>query len=319
MLIISAILLLILGFLLLIKGADLLVDGASSLAKTLNVSEIAIGLTIVAFGTSTPELIVNVFASFNGNSDIVFGNIIGSNLFNILMILGVSGIIRVLTIQNNTVWKEIPFALIGVIILLFLQNDFFSIESKFILSRFDGIILLIFFLIFLIYVFLISKNGPECDHPVKVFPFYKTLLLIIIGFTGLILGGKLVVDNATIIAKIFLLSEKFIALTIIAIGTSLPELATSVVAAKKGRTDIAVGNIVGSNIFNIFAILGLSAVIKPVIYNPTLNIDMYVLLFVTILLLVFMFTGKTKKIDKWEACVFIFIYVVYSIYLAYRN
>jgi cation:H+ antiporter len=313
------IILLLLGFVLLIKSADWLVDGASALAKKNNVSDLAIGLTIVAFGTSAPELVVNIFAALQSHDDIVFGNIIGSNNFNLFMILGIAGLIIPLAVQHSTVWKEIPFSLIAVVILFLLTTTLFG-EGNIILSRIDGIILLLFFAGFLFYVFKQLKSDPDdlkIEH--KQMSNGKIWLLIIIGLGGLVGGGRLVVTNAVEMATALGVSQKIIGLTIVAMGTSLPELATSVVAALKKNNDIAVGNIIGSNIFNIFLILGLSSVLNPVEYNPGFNTDMILLVAGTVLLFLTMFTGKKKKLDRWEAALLLTIYVAYTVFLIMKE
>lgn len=308
------ILFLILGFVILIKGADWLVEGGSALARKYKVSELAIGLTIVAFGTSMPELVVNTFSAYDGHADIVFGNIIGSNIFNLFAILGVAGLISPLVVQSSTVWKEIPFSLFAAIVLFVLVNPFFTDST--VLSRIDGVILLVFFSFFLYYVFRqmrrdvsIGKVHREEFSKLKIWSF------IILGLGLLIGGGRLVVVNAVSIAHTMGISETVIGLTIVAIGTSLPELATSVVAAYKKNNDIAVGNIIGSNIFNIFLILGVSSLIRPVDYNMSFNIGIYLLSAGTVLLFIAMFSGKKKKLDRWEAAILLLIYIGYTIYL----
>ena len=310
-----SLILLIVGFLLLIKGADFLVDGSSSLASKLNVSQIVIGLTIVAFGTSTPELIVNVFAATEGSSDVGFGNIVGSNIINILLILGVAALISPIQTQKNTVWKEIPFALLGALILLVMCNDILFKTTPELISTGDGIILLFFFAIFIVYVFAISKVETENKVEVKSFSSIKIFILIISGLAGLLIGGKLVVDNAVFMAVNFGISERVIGLTVVAMGTSLPELFTSAVAAKKGKADIAVGNIVGSNIFNVFFVLALTAIISPVPFKPAMNIDLLVMTLASLFLFFTMFTGEKRKIDRWEAILFLIIYLCYTTWL----
>lgn len=309
--------LLTLGLILVIKGADLLVDGATFLAKRFNISELAVGLTIVAFGTSAPELVVNSFASYKGHYDIVFSNVIGSNNFNLFIVLGIAGLIYPLRVQHSTVWKEIPISFFAIICIFILSNSFISNNQ--ILSRLDGIILIILFFAFLYYVYLQLKSKPEDINnniiEVSNKAVWKIVLLIISGLIGLILGGKLVVDNAITLAEIFGMSQKLIGLTIVAIGTSLPELATSVVAAVKKNNDIAVGNIIGSNIFNLFLILGVSSLINPIEYNLTFNTDLYVLAGGTILLFAYMFTGKKVKLDRWEAIMLLAIYISYTIWI----
>jgi cation:H+ antiporter len=310
-----SILILLLGFLVLIKGADWLVDGASVLAKKYNISDLAIGLTIVAFGTSAPELVVNLIASYNHHSEIVYGNVIGSNNFNLFAILGIAGLITPLIVSSSSVWKEIPISFFAIILMFILSNDFLSTDGQE-LSRIDGIILLLMFGLFLLYVYKQLKTDPTQQQVAyKPYSNLKIGFLILIGLTSLILGGRLVVSQAIEIAEAFGLSEKIIGLTIIAAGTSLPELATSVVAALKKNIDIAVGNIIGSNIFNIFLILGASAVIRPIPYNNLFNTDMYLLAFGTLLLFIAMFTGTKRKLDRWEAAILLLIFIGYTAYL----
>jgi len=247
--------------------------------------------------------------------DIVFGNIIGSNNFNLFIILGLSGLIIPLTVQSSTVWKEIPYSLFAAIILLFLANNYFLGGGTGI-SRIDAVILLVLFAAFLYYVATQLKSEPESElAPVKDYTPLKIWTLILLGLGGLILGGKLVVDNAVSMAESLGVSEKIIGLTIVAAGTSLPELATSVVAAYRKNTDIAIGNIIGSNIFNIFLILGVSGLIRPLDFNPTFNTDIYILLAGTVFLFIAMFTGKKKKLDRWEAFLLLASYLLYTGYL----
>lgn len=315
---VAQILLLILGFVILIKGADWLVDGGSALARRYKISELAIGLTIVAFGTSMPELVVNTFAAYQSHADIVFGNIIGSNIFNLFAILGIAGLISPLIVQSSTVWKEIPISFFAALLLFFLANSFFS-ENE-ILSRIDGIILIVFFGLFLYYVFLQMKNDITLlDTNRKELSSFKIGLLIFLGLAFLIIGGRLVVVNAVEIANALGISQTIIGLTIVAAGTSLPELATSVVAAIKKNNDIAVGNIIGSNIFNIFFILGISALIRPVDYNIKFNYDLYLLGAGTLLVFLAMFSGMRKKLDRWEAGILLLIYIGYTVLLIYRE
>jgi len=309
---ISPILWLLFGLILLIKGADWLVNGASSLAKKFNVSDLAIGLTIVAFGTSAPELVVNVIGSLEGHHEIIFANVIGSNNFNLLVILGISGLITPLVVQSSTVWKEIPLSLFAAVLLFFLANDFWSPDT-FLVSRVDGFIFLALFCAFLFYVYKQLSSDPadvKVDH--KPMSPQKIWGLIIVGLAGLVMGGQLVVANAIEIATALGISEKIIGLTIIAAGTSLPELATSIVAASKKNVDIAVGNIIGSNIFNIFLILGISSLVQPIQYSPSFNSELYLLAGGTLLLFIGMFTGGKKKLDRWEAGVLLIIFIVYT-------
>ena len=310
----TQILLLALGFGVLIKGADWLVDGAAVLARKYNISELAIGLTIVAFGTSMPELVVNTFAAYQSHSDIVFGNIIGSNIINLFLILGITGIIAPIKVQSSTVWKEIPLSLFAALLLFFLVNSFFTGNKM--LSRMDGIILLMFFFFFLYYVFRQLKNetiSPEINP--KEFPNLKIWVYIFLGFVFLIVGGRLVVVNSVKIADGLGISQSIIGLTIVAAGTSLPELATSAVAAMKRNNDIAVGNIIGSNIFNIFFILGISALVRPIEYAIRFNYDLYFLGLGTLFLFIAMFSGKKRKLDRWEAAILLLLYIGYTILL----
>ena len=308
-----SILFLLIGFVILIKGADFLIDGASSIAKKLSISEMAIGLTIVAFGTSAPELIVNIFASIGGHYEITFGNILGSNIFNILMVLGVAGIISTIVVQRNTILKEIPFLLAATLLVfgLSLWNSD--------LSLLDGIILLLFLLIFFIYVIGFLKAKPLLGSDIKERSYAVTFLMMISGIIGLFFGGKFVVDNAVKIATQFGVSQKFIGLTIVALGTSLPELVTSVLAIKKGRNDLAIGNVIGSNLFNILLVLGVSSIISPIHYDITLNIDFIFLCVITIMLFTTMFVGKKHKLTKIEAVFFVILYFVYLIFLFVRK
>jgi len=310
-----SILLLLIGLVLLVKGADWLVDGASVLAKKRNVSDLAIGLTIVAFGTSAPELVVNAVAASGNYPDIVFGNVIGSNNFNLFIILGISGLIIPLSVQSSTVWKEIPFSFFAAIILFLLANAYLFSGNP-LLSRWDGVILLVCFVAFLYYVATQLKSDPEAEQvEAKDYSSLKIWTLILVGLIGLVGGGKLVVDNAVSMAQTLGVSEKIIGLTIVAAGTSLPELATSVVAAMRKNTDIAIGNIVGSNIFNLFLILGVSSLIRPLAYNISFNTDLYILGAGTIFLFLAMFTGKRQKLDRWEALILLTSYLLYTGYL----
>jgi cation:H+ antiporter len=308
-------LLLIVGFALLIIGADWLVKGASSLAKRYNVSDLAIGLTIVAFGTSAPELVVNIVASFQDHQDIVFGNIIGSNNFNLFVILGIAGLITPLIVQSSTVWKEIPISFIAIVVLFFMGNDFI-LGDKQTLTRIDGIVLLVLFAFFLIYVYWQLKS-THIQQKVegKSYSLLKITGLITIGLIGLVFGGNLIVSSSVKVATALGISEKIISLTIVAIGTSLPELATSVVAAIRKNVDIAVGNIIGSNIFNIFLILGVGSIVRPLEYNRAFNTDLYLLAIGTFILFLAMFTGRKKILDRWESIVLLSIYVGYTAYL----
>ena len=311
----------IVGFFLLIKGADCLVDGAVSIAKKLKIPSIVVGLTIVAFGTSSPELIVNIFASCSGNTEIAIGNILGSNTSNILLILGLSAIVYPLVTKKNTIWKEIPLSLLAAILLGIMASDTLIDGSSFSgLTRIDGLILLSFFVIFFYYIIEISKNGQEdFNLDIKQLGYLRSILYIIGGLFCLVLGGKWIVDGAIKIAEVCNVNQSLIGLTIVAVGTSLPELATSVVAAYKKQTDIAVGNIVGSNIFNIFFILGISAIIRPLPFMENFRIDIFMTIFASLLLFIVMFVGKKHIIERWQGTFMIFVYVMYVVFLIIRK
>lgn len=319
------VILLVIGFVLVIKGADFLVEGSSSLAKKLNISDLVIGLTIVSFGTSMPELIVSLISAYNGSTQIAIGNILGSNIANILLILGVTAVIYPVTVSKSTVLKEIPFSLLAVIVLAILANDFFFQSDAVFngINMADGLIFLLFFAIFMYYVFEISRTKSfkdeekkqEDEEEIVVMSNSKSSLFIVGGLIGLFLGGKWVVDSAVTIATSFGLSEAFIGLTIIAIGTSLPELVTSAVAALKKKADIAVGNVVGSNIFNIFWILGATSMVKSLPFSQENVLDVFAVILATLVLLLFMFTGKKNKLDRWEGVVMLALYLGYITYL----
>lgn len=317
--------LLIIGFIVLIKAADFLVDGAASIAKRFGITPLVIGLTVVAFGTSAPELVVNIIASFQGNTDIAIGNILGSNIANILLILGLAALIYPITVKSDTVWKEIPFSLVAVAVLFFAANDLIldgiSMQQ---LSRSDGFTILCIFAIFMAYILTVAKKKflepvPEEEH-IKDRPMGLAFTMVLLGVIGLTLGGKWIVDGAVFFALQFGLSEAFIGLTLVAVGTSLPELATAIVAARKKQSDMVIGNVVGSNIFNILWILGLSAVIQPLPFSDALNQDIIVVMAVTFLLFGILIAGGQKNaIKRWHGGVFIGFYVVYIVYLIYRG
>lgn len=314
-----AIVALLAGLFVLIVGAEYMVRGASSLAKKWGVSSLVIGLTIVAFGTSAPELIVNIFSAIKGSTDLAIGNVVGSNISNILLILGLTALLVPIRVQRSTIFKEIPFALLAVVVLFVLANDkLFGGQLNDIVSRGDGIILMCFFAIFMYYVVSIARSG-EVSEKVKVYSTGLSWLFTLLGMVGLFLGGKLLVDNAIILARIAGMSEGLIGLTIVAIGTSLPELVTSIIAAKKGQDDIAVGNIAGSNIFNVFWILGLTGTILPLPFSSMLNSDVLMAVAATAMLFVAMFVGNRGKLDRWQGGIFMATYVAYIGYLILRG
>jgi cation:H+ antiporter len=309
--------LLAVGFAILIYGANLLVNSASALADSLNIPKIVIGLTVVAFGTSAPELVVNVFAALQNSPGIALGNVAGSNLFNIMVILGVSAIVYPLVVKSNTTWVEIPLCLLSAVLLIIFANDaILDHGNKSEISRSDGILLLLFFVIFIYYNLQLAKKGDVSDDlGIKKIGRLKAGLLILAGLVLLVAGGRMIVFSALQLAENFGISQRIIALTIISAGTSLPELATSVVAAARKNTDIAIGNIVGSNIFNVFLVLGATAVIRPVSLPTGANIDLLLNIAVSLMLFVFIFTGKGRRIDRWEGVIFIVLYAGYLGYL----
>ncbi|MFO7622691.1 MAG: calcium/sodium antiporter [Bacteroidales bacterium] len=311
-------LLFILGFVILITGANMLIDGSASIARKLSISNIAIGLTVVAFGTSAPEFIVSFFATLKGNTDLAIGNILGSNIANILLVLGISAIIYPIAVQRNTVLKEIPFSLLAVLLLGVTANDIlFDREATSVISRIDGLVFLLFLVIFITYTFGISKlkeNGEDANE-VKNYGYFKSAAFILIGLVFLVLGGKWIVDGAVRIAEQFNVSQSLIGLTVIAVGTSLPELATSVVAAFKKQTDIAIGNIVGSNVLNILWILGFNALIRPLPLNPASNIDILMTIFASLILFISMYISKKHVIERWQGIVMVVIYFIYVVFL----
>ena len=313
----------VIGFVLLIKGADFLVNGASSLAKRFNVSDIAIGLTVVAMGTSAPELVVNIISGSEGHDGVVFGNIIGSNIFNIFLILGISAMIYPLTVQQNALWKEVPYSLFVAIMFFLLVNEGLPSEetTNASLSQVDGIILLALFVVFIIYIFMNLKRHPDEAEgkDVIIFGSGKTTIMIVLGITGLVFGGQLIVDYAVRLARIWHMDDKLIGLTIISAGTSLPELATSAVAAFQKKSDLAVGNIVGSNIFNLLLVLGITAVVnEPLEYDTGLNMDLYIMIAGILMIFVFMFTLNKNKLDRSEGLVYLLCYIGYFIYILQR-
>ena len=311
---IISILLLIVGFVLLIKGADIFVDGASSTALNLKVSKMVIGLTIVAFGTSAPEFAVSIKALLSGSSDIVLGNVVGSNILNILLILGISSLFSSMVVKDNTVKKEIPLTILFSVLLTVLSFDnVFDKNVQNVITRTDGFVILIFFIVFIYYLASIAKNNKE-ENEEAPYKIGKSLLFVLIGLVGIVAGSNLVVDNASAIAKALNVSEKMISLTIVAFGTSLPELVTSVQAARKHENDIAIGNIIGSNIFNIGIVIGLPCALIGNINVGTFNyIDMFTMIGAAILL--FLLTFKKRKLDKGEGLIMLLIFIVYYGYV----
>lgn len=308
---------LVLGLIVLIKGADLLVDGAVSIARRLRVPDLVIGLTVVAFGTSSPELFVNLLAAYEGNTDIAVGNILGSNIANIFLILGVCALIHPLSVARGMVWKGIPFNLLAVVVLgLIVNGPLLDGAGDSVINRSDGLVLLCFFIIFLYYSFAVAAEVPGLDAhtPTRQHRLSVALLLTAVGLAGLSLGGKWIVDGASAIALQMGMSQVVVGLTIVAVGTSLPELAASAVAVRRGNVEIAVGNVVGSNIFNIFLVLGIGATVKSMPFPVGGNLDILAVVFASLLLFLFMFTGMRRSLDRWEGAIFVLMYAAYITY-----
>ena len=313
-----SIVLLIIGFVVLIKGADIFVDGASSLARNFKLSTMLIGLTIVAFGTSAPEFAVSIKSLISGSGDIVLGNVIGSNILNILLIIGISSTIHHLTVKNNTVKKELPITLlISSLLIVLMSDNLFDSNMANNFTRGDGIALLLFFMVFIYYLISMMRNKVDKDEEEQPkYSIKKSILYTLIGIAGIILGSNLVVENASAIAKILGVSERMISLTIVAFGTSLPELVTSVIATKKGEYDIAIGNVVGSNIFNIGIVLGLPIAIFGGISEISFSYIDLIALFLSALLL-FIFSFNDRKITKKEGILMLIIFVIYYSYVIF--
>lgn len=316
----------VLGFVLLIKGADWLVDAAGTLARRFGISDLIVGLTVVSFGTSLPELMVNLLASFNGSADIAIGNIFGSNIANILLILGASALVAKLPVQRDTVISEIPFSLMAALLVGFLANTnlFHGPSQTLMLDRSEGFMILFFFILFMAYIVEMALKGrdatlPHYHSPNLQEPWLKQVLIMLAGIVALFLGGRWVVDGAVEIATMFGMSEAFIGLTIIAIGTSLPELITSMVAAYRGSTDIAVGNVVGSNIFNLLWVLGLSAVIRPLPFSVPSNFDILMIIGSSTLLLMAFVINRKFEISRFIGFLFLAIYTGYMVFLVQRG
>lgn len=314
----------VLGFFVLVKGADFLIDGSSAIARRFGVSRLIIGLTIVAFGTSMPELVINVMAALSGNTDIAFGNVVGSNLANILLILGAMAIIAPPRMDRINVWRDLPFSFLVTGALIVLANDMVIDASELsLLTRSDGIILLGFFAVFLYTMLLVflrrRKDKPSLESPEAQLGWGRMFGMIVLGVVGLYVGGVWIVDGAVAIARAFGLTEFVIAASIIAVGTSVPELATSLRAALRKDTELAVGNIIGSNIFNILTVLAIAAVISPVTVPAGINTDLFILLSATGLLFLFNFTGRRYVFKRMQGVVFVVLYILYLGFLFIRG
>lgn len=326
--------LLLLGFILLVKGADYFVDGSSSIAKKLKIPSLIIGLTIVAFGTSAPEAAVSITASMNGQNGMAIGNVIGSNIFNLLMVIGASGIIKPLLVEKSMLSKEFPFTLlISILLVVFCADTFLFDKSINTIGRIDGLILLALFAVFL-YSLIHSalknrkENISELETSIDIEvadvdvvaveknnSMIKSILISIVGIAAIILGGNLVVNSASSIASSFGVSDQLIGLTIVSIGTSLPEFVTSIIAARKGESDLALGNVIGSNIFNILFVIGASAIISPMTVDPKLLIDGAIMILSTIL--VYFYSFRKNNISKFESLSLLILYFGYMGYLIF--
>jgi len=306
---------LIIGFVVLIKGADVFVDGASSIALNCKLSKMLIGLTIVAFGTSAPEFAVSVKSIISNNSDMVLGNVIGSNILNILLIIGICSIIKPIGVKNNTVRKELPIVMLFSTLLFFLIKDDLFVNSVNMINRNDGFVIILFFAIFVYYLISIMRNKKDEDSDdMAKYGMVKSIIFTVLGIVCIILGSNVVVDSASSIATMMGVSQKMIALTIVAFGTSLPELVTSIVSTKKGEQEILVGNIVGSNIFNIGIVLGVPVALFGGIQAIGFNIiDLVTMIIAAILL--FVFSYKDNKITKFEGMILLSIFVIYYTYV----
>ena len=308
---------LVAGFFALIKGADIFVDGSAALARNFKVPALIIGLTIVALGTSAPELAVSTSAALQGSNEIALSNVVGSNIFNLLVVLGVCALIYPVPVDKEILKRDFPLSIVSVVFVLFTISGAMIFDGKILdsgmekvagtVSRIDGAVLMVAFIGYIAYLIYDAKRNPEKEEEEENVPVWKCVLLIILGLFLIVGGGQAVVYSAKEIARAFGMTETLIGLTIVAVGTSLPELVTSVVASKKGQTQLAVGNVVGSNIFNFMFILGTSSILNPVAVNVASVYDMWILIFASILVLVFSFTSK--KIGRVEGGIMLAVYL----------
>jgi len=316
------ILLLTLGFVLLLLGGEAVVRGGTAVARHLGAPEIVIGLTLVSIGTSLPELLVNLIASFNGNSELAVGNVLGSNVANILLILGVAACVRALPINDATIYSEIPFSLTATLLVGFLANaQLFKEGGKLSISRLDGLILLAFFVLFLAYVYRVwgEAHRLQASEEGREGPLARPITLILAGSVSLGLGAHWVVSGAVGLSSTLGMSESFVGLTIVALGTSLPELVTSVLAARRGNTDLAIGNAIGSNIFNLLWVLGMSAVLRPLPFDVVSNFDIMMVIASSALLLLAVAAGRAAEIDRRTGILFCSMYLLYLGFLVARG
>ena len=308
--------LLLIGLGLVVLGADWLVNGASSIARRAGISEFVIGLTIVGFGTSCPELVVSLTGAIEGNSDISVGNVVGSNIFNALFILGLTALVLPVGMTDKNRRIDIPITLVVTILLVVLGIT--GSMSGPVISRWEGVVMLLVFSVYLFYCFKSDSKDELSETQQATLSFPKAIALTLTGLAGLIFGGDLFVDSATALARQIGVSDKFIAVTILASGTSLPELATSLTAAIKGKEQLALGNILGSNVFNAMLILGLSSIITPLSFASMTIVDIAALILSSVLLLIWAYTGRRNRIDRWEGTAMLLCYVAYNVFLFSR-
>lgn len=319
--------LMLVGFYGLIKGADILVEGSSDIAGSYGISELVIGLTIVSIGTSMPELIVNIIASLEGNAAVAIGNVLGSNIANILLILGITAIIKAVPVQRSTLLIEIPYSIVGILLIGFLANaNLWGLTDTISgLSRMDGLLIASFFIFFFGYVAFVTKENAAILKASDTIiapatnPMWKNITMIGVGILFLFLGGKWVVEGAVALSLSLGMSQTFVSLTVVAIGTSLPELVTSVSAARKGNTDMAIGNVVGSNIFNALWILGLSTLVNPLPFDKIANTDLLIVVLASMLLIMIIASNKKLIITKLGGSILVLAYVAYTAYIALRG
>lgn len=319
------VLVLILGLILVILGAEGVVRGASSLSKKMGISPFVIGLTVVAIGTSAPELAVNLVASFEGVPDLAVGNIVGSNIANLLLILGSVAAFATLRVKYTTTWREIPFALVTIIVFFIVSNDvLFDKSPTDVLSRIDGLVLIVMAAIFTSYTFILARGsrntlGSQKPTQVKTYSMPTSVLLVILGFASLAFGGQMVVEQATNIALSLGMSQLLVGATIVALGTATPEMATALVAIRKREADLAVGNVIGSGVYNIALILGINSVITPVKVNTYAVVDMIILFSATLLFFILLITGKHNQITRRQGILLVMCYFAYMLFIVIRG
>lgn len=317
------IVLMLVGLALLLVGANYLTEGSSSIAKRFGISEFVIGLTIVAIGTSAPELVVSLISTFNGNTDVAIGNVLGSNIFNTLMILGVTALIQPIRIEHNTLSRDIPFGLLAAVVLAICGLDAWLNGDAGVISRSEGLLMLCFWIVFMVYSFITAKRDDTPtettpETPTKQRSIWLEIIMIAGGLAGLIYGGDLFLEYAVIFARDMGMSEAVIAVTLMAGGTSMPELITCVIAAVKKRGQLALGNVIGSNISNVFLILGTCASVSPLQLGNILPIDLVILSAASLLVAITAFTFRRNELDRAEGVIFVLLYIVYVIYLLMR-